>query len=138
MAVRKLSDLKSKSSNSGASFPSLDMHLLESSSSNATSSMKSLFFKKKKLAGRLLKYSRLLVRVVRRQVLFNNYKSEMLKQYNLFKFVKLTKLKSTMSKEKKPHYLKDNSLLMIALDEKILNRLNETGVLDAIDSVKNI
>ena len=62
----------------------------------------------------------------------------MLKQYNLFKFVKLTKLKSTMSKEKKPHYLKDNSLLMIALDEKILNRLNETGVLDAIDSVKNI
>ena len=81
VAVKKLSELQESSSASGSSF-SVDMNLLQESSSSQSSIASSIikeFAIPLKRSEKMKKYSTILVRAVRRQVLYNNYKKDIYK-----------------------------------------------------------
>ena len=79
VAVKKLSDLQESSSASGSTI-SVDMNLLQESSSSQSSIASSIIKEfALKRSEKMKKYSTILVRAVRRQVLFNNYKKDLYK-----------------------------------------------------------
>jgi len=84
---------------------------------------------------KLLKYSKILIRAVRRQISYNIYKDQLRKQMNMYRQSIILQNKN-VSEENKPYYLRESSLCQINLDAKILDRLINSRTMAGYEKVR--